>query len=196
MKIRNLMKYIMVVLFMGIGTTSVMAQKNIDKLLDEIEKRNDASVNSVTKRDPKTRKITSVVKSFTLKDDQIAERLIEAFEKDEEYTVTAIKDMPNGRKEMNKVNFTFIFQKNNEKLTYTFHVDPSGRIYLSVIIKQGRPGDIDASDISLYFDKEQMKELQKSIQESLKGLKMKNISQLEFDKLGCTITADELKVHL
>ena len=76
-----------------------------------------------------------------------------------------------------------------------------------VIIKQGRSGDIDASDISLYFNngmdfeiptmnKEQIKELQKSIQKSLKGLKMKNISQLNFDKLGCTITADELEVSL
>ena len=197
----------MLALFIGMNIPSVMAQKNIDKLLEEIEKRDDASVNSVTKRDPKTRKITSVVKSFSLPSDaKMTQHLIEAFEKDEEYTITAIKDIPRGRKAATRANFTFIFQKGNEKRTYTFNANQQ-KINLSVIIKQGRSGDIDASDISLYFNngmdfeiptmnKEQIKELQKSIQKSLKGLKMKNISQLNFDKLGCTITADELEVSL
>lgn len=190
MKVCNLLKCMMVVLFIGMGTIPSMAQKSIDKLLEEIERRDDASVNSVTKRDPRTRKITSIVKSFTLRDNQIAKRLIEAFEKEEEYTITAIKDMPKGRKDANRSHFSFIFQKGNEKRTYTFNVDVTGKISISVIIKQGRPGDIDPSDLSFYFDKdmdfeipaidkEQMKELQKSIQKSLKGLKMKNISQLK-----------------
>ena len=207
MKANSILKCIMLALFIGMNIPSVMAQKNIDKLLEEIEKRDDASVNSVTKRDPKTRKITSVVKSFSLPSDaKMTQRLIEAFEKDEEYTITAIKDIPRGRKAATRANFTFIFQKGNEKRTYTFNANQQ-KINLSVIIKQGRSGDIDASDISLYFNngmdfeiptmnKEQIKELQKSIQESLKGLKMKNISQLNFDKLGCTITADELEISL
>ena len=207
MKANSILKCIMLALFIGMNIPSVMAQKNIDKLLEEIEKRDDASVNSVTKRDPKTRKITSVVKSFSLPSDaKMTQRLIEAFEKDEEYTITAIKDIPRGRKAATRANFTFIFQKGNEKRTYTFNANQQ-KINLSVIIKQGRSGDIDPSDISLYFNngmdfeiptmnKEQIKELQRSIQESLKGLKMKNISQLNFDKLGCTITADELEVSL
>lgn len=207
MKANSILKCIMLALFIGMNIPSVMAQKNIDKLLEEIEKRDDASVNSVTKRDPKTRKITSVVKSFSLPSDaKMTQRLIEAFEKDEEYTITAIKDIPRGRKAATRANFTFIFQKGNEKRTYTFNANQQ-KINLSVIIKQGRSGDIDPSDISLYFnngmdlefptmDKEQIKELQRSIQESLKGLKLKNLTQLEFDKLGCTITADELEVHL
>ena len=207
MKANSILKCIMLALFIGMNIPSVMAQKNIDKLLEEIEKRDDASVNSVTKRDPKTRKITSVVKSFSLPSDaKMTQRLIEAFEKDEEYTITAIKDIPRGRKAATRANFTFIFQKGNEKRTYTFNANQQ-KINLSVIIKQGRSGDIDPSDISLYFNngmdfeiptmnKEQIKELQKSIQKSLKGLKMKNISQLNFDKLGCTITADESEVSL
>ena len=207
MKANSILKCIMLALFIGMNIPSVMAQKNIDKLLEEIEKRDDASVNSVTKRDPKTRKITSVVKSFSLPSDaKMTQRLIEAFEKDEEYTITAIKDIPRGRKAATRANFTFIFQKGNEKRTYTFNANQQ-KINLSVIIKQGRSGDIDASDISLYFNngmdfeipainKEQMKELQRSIQESLKGLKLKNLTQLEFDKLGCTLSADELEVHL
>ena len=207
MKANSFLKCIMLALFIGMNIPSVMAQKNIDKLLEEIEKRDDASVNSVTKRDPKTRKSTSVVKSFSMPSDaKMTQRLIEAFEKDEEYTITAIEDIPRGRKAATRANFTFIFQKGNEKRTYTFNANQQ-KINLSVIIKQGRSGDIDASDISLYFNngmdfeiptmnKEQIKELQKSIQKSLKGLKMKNISQLNFDKLGCTITADELEISL
>lgn len=207
MKVCNLLKCMMMVLFIGMGTVSSMAQKNIDKLLEEIEKRDDASVNSVTKRDPKTRKITSVVKSFSLTDAKMTQRLIEAFEKDEEYTVTAIKDMPKGRKEATRANFTFIFQKDNEKRTYNFSVDPKGTISLSVIIRQSKHGDMDSSDFSLYFnngmdfeistmDKEQMKELRKSIQQSLKGLKMKNVTQLKIDQSGWKIIGDELKVSL
>ncbi|MBQ7350847.1 MAG: DUF5024 domain-containing protein [Bacteroides sp.] len=207
MKVCNLLKCMMMILFIGMGTVSSMAQKNIDKLLEEIEKRDDASVNSVTKRDPKTRKITSVVKSFSLTDTKMTQRLIEAFEKDEEYTVTAIKDMPKGRKEATRANFTFIFQKDNEKRTYNFSVDPKGTISLSVIIKQSKHGDMDSSDFSLYFnngmdfeistmDKEQMKELRKSIQQSLKGLKMKNVTQLKIDQSGWKIIGDELKVSL
>ncbi len=207
MKVCNLLKCMMMVLFIGMGTVSSMAQKNIDKLLEEIERRDDASVNSVTKRDPKTRKITSVVKSFSLTDTKMTQRLIEAFEKDEEYTVTAIKDIPKGRKEATRANFTFIFQKDNEKRTYNFSVDPKGTISLSVIIKQSKHGDMDSSDFSLYFnngmdfeistmDKEQMKELRKSIQQSLKGLKMKNVTQLKIDQSGWKIIGDELKVSL
>ena len=207
MKVCNLLKCMMMVLFIGMGTVSSMAQKNIDKLLEEIEKRDDASVNSVTKRDPKTRKITSVVKSFSLTDTKMTQRLIEAFEKDEEYTVTAIKDIPKGRKEATRANFTFIFQKDNEKRTSNFSVDPKGTISLSVIIKQSKHGDMDSSDFSLYFnngmdfeistmDKEQMKELRKSIQQSLKGLKMKNVTQLKIDQSGWKIIGDELKVSL
>lgn len=65
------------------GTGKVMAQKNIDKMAAELEKRDDVAINSVTKRDSKTRKVVKVVKSFSLKDEKIGARLIEAFEKDE-----------------------------------------------------------------------------------------------------------------
>lgn len=181
MKVNSFLKSMMIVLIMVIGTPSAMAQKNIDKVLEEIEKRDDVSVNSVVKRDPKTRKVISVVKSFSLTDDKIAKRLMEAFEKDEEYTVTAIKDMPKGRKDATRANFTFIFQKDNEKQTYTFNVGASGKINVSVIVKQVRP----SKDFSQYFnndlngldfeiqtiDEKQMKELQESIKKSMKELK-------------------------
>ena len=189
MRINNFLKCMMIALFIGMGTAPVMAQKNIDKLLEEIEKREDASVNSVVKRDPKTRKIISIVKSFRLKDDKMTKRLIDAFEKDEEYTVTAIKDIPRGRKDATRANFTFIFQKENEKRTYTFNANGIS-INISVIIKQGRHGDIDASDFTLHFNnmdfqipeipeipeigQSQLEKLHQSVNQALEGLKLKN----------------------
>lgn len=183
MKANYFLKSIILALFIGMNAPSVLAQKNIDKLLDEIENRDDASINSIVKRDPKTRTVISVVKSFTLTDAKMAQRLIEAFEKDEEYTVTAIKDMPKGKKEASRINFTYIFQKDNEKRTYNFSVNQKEKISLSVIIKQKRAGDVDMSDFTMHFNQnfdipaineEQMKEIQRSIDQSLKKLKIQN----------------------
>lgn len=128
-------KCLVAVICLLIGAVPVMAQKNIDKLVEEIEKRDDASVNSVTKRDPKTRMITRTVKSFKLKDEKIARSLIQAFEKDEEYAVTAIKDMPQGRKAATNANFTFIFEKENERRIYMLKTRTDGHINLSINIK-------------------------------------------------------------
>ena len=112
---KNWMKCMVACMMLFVGTMGVMAQKNIDKVVEELEKSDEASINSVTKRDPKTRKITRVVKTFSLTDIKMAKRLITAFEKDEEYAVSAMKDMPKGRKSAMRVNFTFTFQQDNEK---------------------------------------------------------------------------------
>ena len=120
MKTRNILKYMLTMVLVCMGAMPLMAQKNIDKLVKELENRDDVSINSVTKRDPKTRKISRVVKTFSLKvDNKIVKELIDAFEKDEEYAITATKDMPKGRLAATRVNFTIIFQKDNEKRTNT-----------------------------------------------------------------------------
>ena len=128
------------------GTGKVMAQKNIDKMAAELEKRDDVAINSVTKRDSKTRKVVKVVKSFSLKDEKIGARLIEAFEKDEEYAETAIKDMPKGRGKAQKANFTFIYKMDNENNL--------------------RDSGIEVRQMS----REEMEKMQKTIRQSLKGL--------------------------
>ena len=151
------------VLLMWGGTGKVMAQKNIDKMAAELEKRDDVAINSVTKRDPKTRKVVKVVKSFSLKDENIGARLIEAFEKDEEYAETAIKDMPKGRGKAQKANFTFIYKTDNEKRTYTLNVKESGSVSMTVIISPMKDGQEVCSVVldSEYWDSfnEQMAEL-------------------------------------
>jgi hypothetical protein len=119
-----------------VGTMGVMAQKNIDKVVEELEKSDEASINSVTKRDPKTRKVTRMIKTFSLTDIKMAKRLIAAFEKDEEYAISAMKDMPKGRKSAMKVNFTFTFQQDNEKSMYSLSTNENGKIELSINISR------------------------------------------------------------
>ena len=40
-------------------------------MANELEKRDDVAINSVTKRDPKTRKVIKVVKTYSVKDTKI-----------------------------------------------------------------------------------------------------------------------------
>lgn len=128
------------------GVSEMKAQKTIDKMANELEKRDDVAINSVTKRDPKTRKIIKVVKSYSVKDPKIGKRLIDAFEKDEEYAETAIKDMPRGRDTGQKVNFTFIYRSDDEKRTYTLNTNERGNVSFTIIVSPLKNGK-DVSDV-------------------------------------------------
>ena len=155
----------------------------------ELEKRDDVAINSVTKRDPKTRKVVKVVKSFSLKDENIGARLIEAFEKDEEYAETAIKDMPKGRGKAQKANFTFIYKTDNEKRTYTLNVKESGSVSMTVIISPMKDGQ-EVGSVVLdpeYWDSfnEQMAELGNNLRDS--GIEVRQMSREEMEKMQETI---------
>ena len=139
------MKCMVACMMLFVGTIGVMAQKNIDKVVEELEKSDEASINSVTKRDPKTRKVTRMIKTFSLTDIKMAKRLIAAFEKDEEYAISAMKDMPKGRKSAMKVNFTFTFQQDNEKSMYSLSTNENGKIELSINISRSNSSNINVS---------------------------------------------------
>ena len=166
MKTRNWMKCMLVTLLLCMGAVPMMAQKNIDKLVEELEKRRDVAINSVTNRDPKTRKITKIVKNFSFKDRLMNGKLIKAFEKDEEYAITAIKDLPKGRNgDSSNVSFTFIFVKdNNQKITYTLYTDKSEGTTLTIIMNSKNK---DTKDIS-YFRMDN--NFMEGMNESLKDL--------------------------
>ena len=166
MKTRNWMKCMLVTLLLCMGAVPMMAQKNIDKLVEELEKRRDVAINSVTNRDPKTRKITKIVKNFSFKDRLMNGKLIKAFEKDEEYAITAIKDLPKGRNgDSSNVSFTFIFVKdNNQKITYTLYTDKSEGTTLTIIMNSENK---DTNDIS-YFRMDN--NFMEGMNESLKDL--------------------------
>jgi len=190
-------KWFVAMMLLCVGIGQGMAQKNIDKLAEELEKRDDVAINSITKRDPKTRKITRVVKTFSLKDERMAKRLIEAFEKDEEYAVSAIKDMPKGRKSALRVNFTFIYQNDDEKHTYTLSSDVDGTVNMTIIIRQEKAkGHEDYSFLfnpNIQLDKKMFDEMNEKLKKSLKGLENLNFDSLK-GELGGVIVAD--KTHL
>lgn len=142
---KNWMKCMVAFMLLFMGTMGVMAQKNINKVVEELEKSDESSINSVTKRDPKTRKITRLVKTFSLTDIKMAKRLIAAFEKDEEYAISAMKDMPKGRKSAMRVNFTFTFQQDNEKSIYTLTTNENGKVDLSINIRRADSNDRNSS---------------------------------------------------
>ena len=168
---KNWMKCMVACMMLFAGTMGVMAQKNIDKVVEELEKSDEVAINSVTKRDPKTRQITRVIKTFSLTDIKMAKRLIAAFEKDEEYAISAVKDMPKGRKSAMKVNFTFTFQQDNEKSMYSLSTNENGKIDLSINVRRG---DSTGRDVSLNWDLETDK-----WSKDLDGL---------VDELGCIVS--------
>lgn len=145
MKQKTLLKVLMACFLLCCGANKVNAQKAIDRIATELEKRDDVSINSVIKRNPKTHKIIRVVKSYNTKDPRLAKSLVEAFEKDEEYAETAIKDIPQGRNSGLKVNFTFIFSSENEKRTCTLNTNANGSISFTIIIKPLKDGKEIAS---------------------------------------------------
>ena len=181
---KNWMKCMVACMMMFVGTMGVMAQKNIDKVVEELEKSDEASINSVTRRDPKTRKITRMVKTFSLTDIKMAKRLIAAFEKDEEYAVSAMKDMPKGRKSAMRVNFTFTFQQDNEKAMYTLTTNENGKIELSINIRRGNSS---GKNVSFNWEYD-MEKWVKDIEKWSKDLDEWTVDMDEVwkNKLGCT----------
>ena len=141
MRKKTLLRWFMACVLLCGGVSGIKAQKPLVTMANELEKRDDVAINSVTKRDPKTRKVIKVVKTYSVKDTKLGKRLIDAFEKDEEYAETAIKDMPRGRNAGQKANFTFIFRSDDEKRTYTLSTNESGNVSFTIIIsplKNGR----------------------------------------------------------
>ena len=118
-----------------IAYSPMMAQNHIDKIVDELEQKGvDAS--KVVKRDPKTKKPYSTVKSLTFysKDSNYANRLKEAFRKDAE---DAIEE-----KVENKGNsYRLIFVDGKKRTTYYLNIqerrDKDPRVDLKIYMKEG-----------------------------------------------------------
>lgn len=178
MKTGKWMKCIVALMLMCIGVLPVMAQKNIDKVVKELEGRSDVSINSVTKRDPKTRKVISMTKIYSVRDTRMAGALRRAFEKDEEFAVTAHMNMPKGRANAEDMNLYFVFYPvDNEKHSYTLTCNKNGEMTLTIIVKQVK-GNRDVSDLDFdsFFNNVEMK------------TKILSAKQKVKDELGCFIS--------
>lgn len=115
--------------------TGAMAQKNIDKVVADMEKNADTRITSIKKRDPDTRKVVKVTKTLRLTDAQIAKRAEDAFEKDEEDALTSIKE------KRNRVEYTLTYRNKTEKRTYILTIREGNDVEISVFITPAKEGD-------------------------------------------------------
>ena len=108
----------------------------------------------------------------------MAGALRRAFEKDEEFAVTAHMNMPKGRANAEDMNLYFVFYPvDNEKHSYTLTCNKNGEMTLTIIIKQVN-GNRDVSDLDFdfHFNNAEMK------------MKMLSAKQKMKDELGCFIS--------
>ena len=138
-------KLILIMVAVLIACSPVMAQSRIDKIVDEIEQKG-VDVSKVVKRDPKTKKPYSIVKSLTFfsKDGNYANRLKEAFRKDaEDAEQESVSNKGN--------NYRLIFVDGKKKTTYSLNIqeqkDKDPRVSLKIIMRDGNVKETDDYDI-------------------------------------------------
>ena len=113
----------------------VMAQNRIDKIVEKLEQEG-VDTKKVVKRDPKTKKPYSIVKSLTFysKDSNYANRLKEAFRKDAE---DAIEE----KVEKKGNSYKLIFVDGKKRTTYYLNIqerqDKDPRVDLKIYMQDG-----------------------------------------------------------
>ena len=132
MKAKHLILIVMAAL---ITYSPVMAQNRIDKIVEKLEQEG-VDTKKVVKRDPKTKKPYSIVKSLTFysKDSNYANRLKEAFRKDAE---DAIEE----KVEKKGNSYKLIFVDGKKRTTYYLNIqerqDKDPRVDLKIYMKDG-----------------------------------------------------------
>lgn len=162
----------MVALIWGL-CMGAMAQKNIDKVVADMEKNADTRVTAIKKRDPETRKVVKVTKILRLTDVQIAKRALEAFEKDEEDALTSIKE------KRTRVEYTLTYQNKTEKRTYMLNIREGNDVEISVFITPAKGKEetwISKEDLRRdmalhHLDMDKLSKSMKQQAEAMKNLK-------------------------
>ena len=140
---------ILTMLAVLLANSPVVAQSHIDKIVDEIEQKG-VDVSKVVKRDPKTKKPYSIVKSLTFysKDSNYANRLKEAFRKDaEDAEQESVSNKGN--------NYRLIFVDGKKKTTYSLTIqerqDKDPLVILKIIMRDGNVKETDDYNIMNSF---------------------------------------------
>ena len=138
-------KLILTVMATLIASSPMMAQSRIDKIVDELEQKG-VDVSKVVKRDPKTKKPYSIVKSLTFfsKDGNYANRLKEAFRKDaEDAEHESVSNKGN--------NYRLIFVDGKKRSIYSLNIqeqqDKDPRVSLKIVMRDGNVKENDDYDI-------------------------------------------------
>ena len=137
-------KLILTMVAVLIACSPMMAQSRIDKIVDEIEQKG-VDVSKVVKRDPKTKKPYSIVKSLTFysKDSNYANRLKEAFRKDaEDAEQESVSNKGN--------NYRLVFVDGKKKSIYSLNIqeqqDKDPRVSLKIVMRDGDVKEINDYD--------------------------------------------------
>ncbi|MBP5798543.1 MAG: DUF5024 domain-containing protein [Prevotella sp.] len=137
-------KLILTMVAVLIACSPMMAQSRIDKIVDEIEQKG-VDVSKVVKRDPKTKKPYSIVKSLTFysKDSNYANRLKEAFRKDaEDAEQESVSNKGN--------NYRLVFVDGKKKSIYSLNIqeqqDKDPRVLLKIVMRDGDVKEINDYD--------------------------------------------------
>ena len=126
---------ILTVMAVFIANSTMMAQNRIDKIVEKLEQEG-VDTKKVVKRDPKTKKPYSIVKSLTFysKDSNYANRLKEAFRKDAE---DAIEE----KVEKKGNSYKLIFVDGKKRTTYYLNIqerqDKDPRVDLKIYMQDG-----------------------------------------------------------
>ena len=127
------MKLMMMVLSIMFASSCATAQSQIDRIVDELEQKG-VDISKVVKRDPKTKQVYSIVKSFSFysKDSKYANRLKEAFKKEAENAVTETTSNYGN-------DYVLIFQDGKKKSTYSLSIknrkDDDPLVQLSIVFR-------------------------------------------------------------
>lgn len=94
-------KYLLVIaLIMAAGcfSTTVSAQSNLNALMKKCETMNDVNMDVVQQRNPKTKKISQIIKTVMIKNNKtLVDDFLKAFQTDKNDATQAIESKRNGR---------------------------------------------------------------------------------------------------
>ena len=194
MKTNNWKKLLMATLWLGMCAVPAMAQKNIDKIVEELEKRDDVEINVVTNRDPETRKVTKCIKSLTFKDEKVLKRLIEAYNKDEEYTTKAIKNS-NIKAGKTELNYMYTFPHKEGKYNYALNTGKDGYVFLSIIFnpkQEAKKGKAVSKALSDSKDLEELLRVADEMRGELQGMDKELQGMAKEMQIGAQTSSDTL----
>lgn len=130
MKIRSV---ILGILLMAGGLcTSAMAQANLEKWVKDVQNVDNVDVTLISRRDPKTKKLTDSMISISFKNmPELEARLYEAARKDRDNATRVIENKRNGKVAPSVYEFTDV--KDEQKMAkYIFSNSKNGTVSLVV----------------------------------------------------------------
>lgn len=125
----RILRFILVLIMMSVGVSTISAQQKINKVIREIERISGVNIIYSEKRNPQTRKLELISESITFYHGDMAAKLIKAFEAERENAVTY--------KTIDKSVYSITFADDSEKNTYEINFYLSSGTYFVSIKKRG-----------------------------------------------------------